>query len=127
MKRGLPRGLIAGMAGGIGILAACLAGPGARADDFQLGMVIKSTTNPYYNATLAGAEMAAKEIGGSVQNYGPTESSAQAQVDIINNLADRSPRRALLGELVGHQLHFITQVPLTLHDHSVRPVSPCTA
>jgi rhamnose transport system substrate-binding protein len=89
MKRGLPRGLIAGMAGGIGILAACLAGPGARADDFQLGMVIKSTTNPYYNATLAGAEMAAKEIGGSVQNYGPTESSAQAQVDIINNLADR--------------------------------------
>ncbi|MDQ2763527.1 MAG: substrate-binding domain-containing protein [Pseudomonadota bacterium] len=63
--------------------------PKAQADDFQLAMVIKSTTNPYYKATLAGAQIAAKEIGGSVANYGPTEASAQAQVDIINNLADR--------------------------------------
>ncbi len=61
----------------------------AWADDFQLSMVIKSTTNPYYKATLAGAEMAASEIGGKVENLGPTESSAKAQVDIINNLGDR--------------------------------------
>jgi len=27
----------------------------ARADDFELAMVIKETTNPYYNATLKGA------------------------------------------------------------------------
>ena len=69
------------------------AGPfvvGAQAqDDFSLAMVIKSTTNPYYNATLAGAKMAAEELGGTVENYGPTQSSATAQVDIINNLADR--------------------------------------
>ena len=32
----------------------------ARADDFELAMVIKSTTNPYYNATLNGAEIAAE-------------------------------------------------------------------
>jgi rhamnose transport system substrate-binding protein len=55
-------------------------------------MVIKSTTNPYYNATLKGAQIAAQEIGGSVKNYGPTQSSGQAQVDIINNLADRHAR-----------------------------------
>jgi rhamnose transport system substrate-binding protein len=61
----------------------------ARADDFELAMVIKEMTNPYYNATLQGAEIAAKEIGGTVKNWGPTQSSAQAQVDIINNLADR--------------------------------------
>jgi len=61
----------------------------ALADDFKLAMVIKSTTNPYYNATLAGAKIAAGEIGGSVENFGPTQSSATAQVDIINNLADR--------------------------------------
>ena len=61
----------------------------ALADDFELAMVIKSTTNPYYKATLLGAQIAAKETGGKVDNYGPTESSAQAQVDIINNLADR--------------------------------------
>ena len=61
----------------------------ARADDFELAMVIKSTTNPYYNATLRAREIAAEEIGGTAKNYGPTQSSGQAQVDIINNLADR--------------------------------------
>jgi len=73
--------------------AVALAGPflgsALAADDFSLAMVIKSTTNPYYNATLAGAQIAAKEIGGTVENFGPTQSSATAQVDIINNLADR--------------------------------------
>ncbi|MGA7816677.1 MAG: hypothetical protein WCA53_27880, partial [Caballeronia sp.] len=59
------------------------------ASPFELGMVIKSTTNPYYNATLAGAKIAADETGGKVANYGPTESSAKAQVDIINSLAER--------------------------------------
>ena len=43
------------------------------ATPFELGMVIKSTTNPYYNATLAGAKIAAEETGGKVANYGPTE------------------------------------------------------
>jgi rhamnose transport system substrate-binding protein len=62
---------------------------GAQDSDFELAMVIKSTTNPYYNATLAGAQMAAEELGGTVENHGPTQSSATAQVDIINNLADR--------------------------------------
>jgi rhamnose transport system substrate-binding protein len=61
----------------------------AKADDFELAMVIKSTTNPYYNATLKGAQIAAEEVGGTAKNYGPTQSSGQAQVDIINNLADR--------------------------------------
>ena len=60
-----------------------------KADDFELAMVIKETTNPYYNATLQGAQIAAKETGGKVANYGPTQSSGQAQVELINNLADR--------------------------------------
>src|ERR1700720_2165830 len=65
---------------------------GARAagtDNFELAMVIKETTNPYYNATLSGARIAAQEIGGTANNYGPTQSSGQAQVELINNLADR--------------------------------------
>ncbi len=75
---------------GVFVLAGLfVSGALAQDDDFSLAMVIKSTTNPYYNATLAGAKMAAEEIGGTVENYGPTQSSATAQVDIINNLADR--------------------------------------
>jgi ABC-type sugar transport system substrate-binding protein len=58
-------------------------------DSFELAMVIKETTNPYYNATLAGARIAAGEIGGTANNYGPTQASGQAQVDLINNLADQ--------------------------------------
>jgi rhamnose transport system substrate-binding protein len=61
----------------------------AGADNFELAMVIKETTNPYYNATLSGARIAAGEIGGTANNYGPTQSSGQAQVELINNLADR--------------------------------------
>jgi rhamnose transport system substrate-binding protein len=74
---------------GAGLTIGLLGAIAARADQFELAMVIKSTTNPYYNATLSGAEIAAKELGGSVKNWGPTQSSATAQVDIINNLADR--------------------------------------
>src|SRR6476619_1587059 len=78
------------MAGAVALIAGLLVGGAqAQSDDFSLAMVIKSTTNPYYNATLAGAKMAAEEIGGTVENFGPTQSSATAQVDIINNLADR--------------------------------------
>jgi rhamnose transport system substrate-binding protein len=63
--------------------------PPADAAAFELAMVIKETTNPYYNATLKGAQIAASEIGGTAKNYGPTQSSPQAQIEIINNLADR--------------------------------------
>ena len=59
----------------------------AQADDFHLAMVIKSSTNPYYKATLSGAEIAAKEIGGTVENLGPTESSAKAQVGREGNFS----------------------------------------
>lgn len=76
-------------AGAFALAGLLVSGAFAQDDDFSLGMVIKSTTNPYYNATLAGAQLAADEIGGTVENFGPTQSSATAQVDIINNLADR--------------------------------------
>lgn len=66
----------------------CLGGAAAQAE-FELGMVIKSTTNPYYTATLKGAQIAASEVGGKVENWGPTQSTATAQIDIINNLANR--------------------------------------
>ena len=41
------------VAGAFAFAALPVAGAAAQ-DDFELAMVIKSTTNPYYNATLAG-------------------------------------------------------------------------
>ena len=52
-------------------------------------MVIKSTTNPYYKRDPPGAKIAAKETGGKVEITVRPEPSGKAQVDIINNLADR--------------------------------------
>ncbi len=72
----------------------------AKADDFELAMVIKETTNPYYNATLAGARIAAKEIGGTANNYGPTQSSGQAQVDITDAVVPAMKRAQKLGAKV---------------------------
>jgi rhamnose transport system substrate-binding protein len=73
----------------LAVAAVAVASRASGAADFELAMVIKETTNPYYNATLLGAQMAAEEIGGTAKNYGPTQSSAEAQISIINNLADR--------------------------------------
>src|SRR5437016_6418378 len=88
--RNLRIGLLAAAA--IAVVALPQGTRSARADDFELAMVIKETTNPYYNATLKGAQIAAGEIGGTAKNYGPTQSSPQAQIEIINNLADRHIR-----------------------------------
>jgi ABC-type sugar transport system substrate-binding protein len=41
----------------------------AGGDNFELAMVIKETTNPYYNATLSGARIAAGEIGAKVVTF----------------------------------------------------------
>src|SRR5207302_3388916 len=98
------------------MLASDFGGSQGGAADFELAMVIKETTNPYYNATLAGAKIAAEEIGGTAKNYGPTQSSAQAQIEIINNLAERriaaiavdpsEPNRAVAAIHRAHNVRF---------------------
>ena len=55
--RNLRIGLLAAAA--IAVVALPQGTGSARADDFELAMVIKETTNPYYNATLKGAQIAA--------------------------------------------------------------------
>src|SRR2546430_17701625 len=71
------------------MLASDFGGSHGAAADFELAMVIKETTNPYYNATPAGAKIAAGEIGGTGKNHGPTQASAQGQIENFNNLAER--------------------------------------
>lgn len=88
MKRGSSVALTL-LTGFLSLTAWSIGARAVAADDFELAMVIKETTNPYYNATLSGARIAAQEIGGKANNYGPTQSSGQAQVELINNLADR--------------------------------------
>ena len=43
------------LTGFLSLTAWSIGGRAVAADDFELAMVIKETTNPYYNATLSGA------------------------------------------------------------------------
>ena len=85
---------------GMAVFAAIfVAGAPVRADDFELAMVIKSTTNPYYNATLAGAEDGRQgEIGGTVEELTAPPSRARRRRSTSSTISPtatsrRSPSR----------------------------------
>lgn len=67
--------------------AAILAATGAYADDMRIALVAKSLGNGFFEAANRGAEEAAKELGGVEIIYtGPTTTTAEGQIDVINAL-----------------------------------------
>ena len=50
-----------------------------------VGFLPKLDTDPYFQVAKAGAEDAAKEIGGSVVQAAPSQATAEAQIEFINN------------------------------------------
>ena len=50
-----------------------------------VGMLPKLDTDPYFQVAKGGAEDAAKEIGGSVVQAAPSQATAEAQIEFINN------------------------------------------
>jgi rhamnose transport system substrate-binding protein len=50
-----------------------------------VGMLPKLDTDPYFRVAKGGAEDAAKEIGGSVIQAAPSQATAEAQIEFINN------------------------------------------
>jgi rhamnose transport system substrate-binding protein len=51
-----------------------------------VGFLPKLDTDPYFQVAKGGAEDAAKEIGGSVIQAAPSQATAEAQIEFINNL-----------------------------------------
>jgi rhamnose transport system substrate-binding protein len=51
-----------------------------------VGFLPKLDTDPYFQVAKGGAEAAAKEIGGSVVQQAPSQATADAQIEFINNL-----------------------------------------
>jgi rhamnose transport system substrate-binding protein len=51
-----------------------------------VGFVPKLDTDPYFQVAQSGAEEAAREIGGKALNQAPSQVSAEAQIDFINNM-----------------------------------------
>lgn len=58
----------------------CLSEPGT------VGFLPKLDTDPYFQVANEGAQMAAEEIGGTVIQAAPSQATAEAQVEFINNL-----------------------------------------
>ena len=68
-------------------LAGLLLAGAAQAADVKIALVAKSLGNGFFDAAHKGAEEAAKEIGGVQIIYtGPTTTTAEGQIDVINSL-----------------------------------------
>jgi rhamnose transport system substrate-binding protein len=50
-----------------------------------VGLLPKLDTDPYFQVAKGGAQDAAKEIGGSVIQAAPSQATAEAQIEFINN------------------------------------------
>ena len=61
----------------------CATGP------VTVGMLPKLDTDPYFQVAKGGAEDAAKEIGGAVIQVAPSQATAEAQIEFINNLVSQ--------------------------------------
>lgn len=59
----------------------------ASAQDMKIALVVKSLGNGFFDAASRGAQEAADEIGGVEVIYtGPTQATAEGQIEIVNSL-----------------------------------------
>ena len=68
------------LAASVAQAADCASGP------VTVGFVPKLDTDPYFQVAQKGAEEAQKEIGGKVIQAAPSQATAEAQIEFINNL-----------------------------------------
>ncbi|MEM8841564.1 MAG: rhamnose ABC transporter substrate-binding protein [Pseudomonadota bacterium] len=82
MKRRNFTSLVAGLS-----LTAGLMGTTAMADDMRIALVVKALGIGFFEAAAEGAEEAAQELGGVEIIYtGPTDTTAEGQIEVINAL-----------------------------------------
>jgi rhamnose transport system substrate-binding protein len=63
--------------------------PSCATSPVKVGFLPKLDTDPYFHVAHAGAEMAQKEIGGSLIQEAPSQATAEAQIPFINNLVSQ--------------------------------------
>ena len=74
--------LVAGLS-----LAASMMGTTAIAEDMRIAVVVKALGIGFFEAAAKGAEEAAGELGGVDIIYtGPTDTTAEGQIEVINSL-----------------------------------------
>ena len=68
---------------------AALAADACHTGPVKVGFLPKLDTDPYFQVAKTGAEEAQKEIGGSVIQQAPSQATADAQIEFINNLVSQ--------------------------------------
>lgn len=64
-------------------------GGGGDGGSASITMLPKNLGNPYFDTSTAGAEAAAEDFGGSIEEVGPDTASPEAQVPFINTAAQQ--------------------------------------
>ncbi|MYA87492.1 MAG: substrate-binding domain-containing protein, partial [Boseongicola sp. SB0662_bin_57] len=82
MKRRTFTSILAGLS-----VAAGLFGTAAAAQDMRIALVVKALGIGFFEAAAEGAEEAAAELGKVEVIYtGPTDTTAEGQIEVINSL-----------------------------------------
>ncbi|MGB1791192.1 MAG: substrate-binding domain-containing protein, partial [Paracoccaceae bacterium] len=68
-------------------IAATMIGSAVQAGDMKIALVVKALGIGFFEAAAKGAEEAAAELGGVDIIYtGPTDTTAEGQIEVINSL-----------------------------------------
>ena len=90
MKKAMRTHLILTTAIMLGVLAApAFAAEKCAKEPVTVGFLPKLDTDPYFQVAKTGAEEAQKEIGGKVIQQAPSQATAEAQIEFINNLVSQ--------------------------------------
>ena len=69
------------------VLASSMAWSSAQAEDMRIALVVKALGIGFFEAAAKGAEEAAAELGDVESIYtGPTDTTAEGQIEVINSL-----------------------------------------
>ena len=72
---------------GVAFAMAVMTTTATQAADMKIALVVKSLGNGFFEAANKGAEEAAKDLGGVEIIYtGPTTTTAEGQIEVINSL-----------------------------------------
>jgi rhamnose transport system substrate-binding protein len=79
--------MLMGLAGAAGTAGTAFgAEPACAKEPVTVGLLPKLDTDPYFGVARTGAEEAQSEIGGKVVQQAPSQATADAQIEFINNL-----------------------------------------
>ena len=82
------------------VLASSMAWSSAQAEDMRIALVVKALGIGFFEAAAKGAEEAAAELGDVEIIYtGPTDTTAEGQIEVCLLYTSPSPRDATLSRM----------------------------